>query len=417
MNSPPTNPLPERSSEAWLERLTREWREPGDLDATLDRIAETAQESFGADVCVIFAINPVTRIFTTEKGVAGDLGLDQRALRAPRQHGLTQRVIDEGFLAVPDSTVLDDEDSGFCRKHGIRSFAAVALHTLRHGRPFAVLYVDYLRSVDLDTSLAADLRRFAQVASRELQVTWLLRRYQWVGQIGQQINRRLHTQRQLFTDLCQRVCRIIDTSHCFFWAVHHPEDDSLELFIHVDGQELPERRLVVDERLRRLMERSLQISSLADETPEIQAIVKALPGNLPWRPQSLVFVPLRMEGRPLGILSVQHHAEAAFDDEDRHLLELLGNHVSLAQSNLRLLDHLRRLQRAGQTLTQNLESENVLQEIVEAIQETTGCDLAILYPYSAAAGQFELPPKRSGPLKDEEFEQPRYTSPPASLTL
>lgn len=144
---------PDAPDDRWHELLTRDWREPGDLDTALTRIAETAQEGFGADLCVVFAINPVTGRFLQEPGLAGDLWPDRgsgSSLKQPREHGLTRQVLREGSLLVGDITSLAPDDSGFCRQQGICCFAAVALHTAPQGKPFAVLYVDYRRPEVLD---------------------------------------------------------------------------------------------------------------------------------------------------------------------------------------------------------------------------------------------------------------------------
>lgn len=412
MQSAPPESLPPPSDEHWLEHLTLDWREPGDLDAALGRIAETAKEAFAADLCVIFAINPVTRRFLPNPGVAGDLWPDQgeeRSVKEPRRHGLTRRVLQEGSLVVGDVTTLSEDDSGFCRQQGVCCFASVALHTRPHGRPFAVLYVDYRRQRALDGTLEEQLQRFARVASRELQTTWFLRRYRLVGQIGQRINQRPQTEERLFQALWSQVGRIIDTSHCFLWGIHRLQNNTLDLFGRIEGRELVEQSRAVDGPLMWLLQNpGVQIKALADETAGMLQKVARLPGNLPWEPQSLLFVPLLMEGRSLGVLSVQHPEPNAFDEEDRYLLELLATHVSLALSNLWLYGHLRRLHEAGQTLTRNLESETVLQAVVDAIRETTGCDIAVLYPYNQASDSFELPPHWSGELLDPSLPQPRY---------
>lgn len=405
MRAPPPDSAAGPSDERWLEQLTRGWREPGDLQAALDRVAETARDAFAADLSTVFALNPVTRRFAAEIGTAGEFLSPQGAPHRvkPREQGLTRRVIDEGYLTVTDISQLPAEDSSFCHSEGISCFAAVALHTVRYGRPFAVLYVDYRRRRAFDERFRRRLLRFAELASRELQNTRLLYRYQRVREIGQEINRRRRSDRELFQDLWQSVRQIIDTSRCFVWAVFRPEDHSLDLFARIEGRERIERRPPAGEPVQWLLRNPLQISARSDASPRILGRIDRLPGNLPWEAESALFVPLEMEKtRRLGILSVQHPAPDAFDDEDRHLLGLLANHLALAQSNLRLFRHLHGLQETGQHLLRELESETVLQTIVDSIRESSGCDLAILYPYFQSSDAFELPPRHSGVLEDEE---------------
>lgn len=396
MQSPPPHPVPKLTRERWFERLTRGWREPGDVTAVLDHLAAVAREVFGADLCVIYPINPITRRSVREPGVAGELLEPGRScLDRPRNDGLAQRVIDDGYAAVEDPTVLDEKDQGFCRCQKVESFAAVAFHTVTHHKPFAVLYVDYRRAVGLDEAFEKQLRHFSQLASRELQLTWFFRRYQLVGEVGQEISRSFLHEADLFEALQRKVRHVIDTTYCLLFAVYRPENHTLDVFSHVDGSLVVDEGRAVDASLERFLAGDL-------DEPE------AWPVSLPWQSRSAVHVPLSNEGRPLGILSVQHPEPDVYDGEDRHLLELVGHQVSLALSNLRLYGHLSRLHEVGKNLTRDLESKTVLQTVVDRIRETTGCDLVILYSSVAATPGYELPPVCSGELRQGDIHRPRY---------
>lgn len=395
----------------WLSLLTRVWREPGDLDAILNRIAEVAKEIFVADLCAIFAINPVTRKFVERPGVAGELlpADGEDPLKHPREHGLTQRVIREGWLAVEDVTSLPDDEAGFCLKQEVRSFAAVTLRTVRTDKPLAVLYVDFREPRKLPEGLEDSLPRFAGLASRELQITWFLRRYQWVGQIGQRINRRVLSEVELFEELSERVARIIDTSGCVVWGHHRPSRRTLDL--HVGST--VRRDCEVDSSLGRFLEGQGRGGT---GRPTVDQVVELLTsrGFVPEQPEleagSLLFERLTHLEAPLGFVAILHPSAGAFDDEDRHLLALLASQVALALSNRRLFDHLRRLHEAGRTLSRNLQSETVLQTIVDTVRNCTHCDLAVLYPVDQATEGAFLPAQRSARPGDDDRRAPNGPS-------
>ncbi|HUP23909.1 MAG TPA: GAF domain-containing protein, partial [Thermoanaerobaculia bacterium] len=400
MSSTPERTLSAQSEGHWLELLSVGWREPGDLDATLTRIAEVARETFAADLCVVFAINPVTQRFVERPGVAGELPSDNEGdpLKPPRKHGLTQRVIEEGFLAVQDVAGFADDQKGFCLKQGVTAFAAVALRTVRHGKPLAVLYVDYREPQEFSEDLEEKLRRFAGLASRELQVTWFLRRYQWIGQIGQRLNRRLLSEDELFAELSAGVGHVIDTSGCVVWGLRRPESRTVDLFV---GKTV-RPGVAVDSPLLRLLEgRGGSPGPPDEESAQLLATLGCEAEGAIWVPADTLFEPLGPADAPLGFVSILHREADAFDEEDRHLLRLLASQVALALANRRLFDHLRRLHAAGRTLSRNLQSETVLQTIVDTIRDFTRCDLAVLFPCDPASEGAFLPARWSGQEGDE----------------
>src|SRR5947208_470398 len=85
-----------------LDTLERTSEDPGDLASTLQHIAQTARSFFGADACVIFAINPVTDRFITSLTIAGDLLIGETPFEHPRPWGLAQQVLKRGILLVED---------------------------------------------------------------------------------------------------------------------------------------------------------------------------------------------------------------------------------------------------------------------------------------------------------------------------
>ena len=122
------------------------------------------------------------------------------------------------------------------------------------------------------------------------------------------------------------------------------------------------------------------------------------------REKSAIFVPIKLIGRPLGVLSVQHFKPNYYDDEDRQILELLANHIALALNNRRLLGGLRQLDKSGHKLTGKLDSsQDIIPAVVDSIEETTQADLITLYPYLQSEDKYLQPIERGVFLDNESL--------------
>lgn len=401
-------------SEQLVELLTRDQEEPGDLQATLDRIGRAAEAVFGTDLCVLFAANPVTGRFLEQPAVLGELrGKQVNSLTAPRDDGMSRRILREGLVVVEDLVARPEYATPFSRSQELRAFAAVALCTTRRHRPLAVAYLDFRAPRTFGEEDRELLARFSRHASALLQNTWFLRRYQAVAQAGRAINEELDTVEHLFRRLRGHLGGVIDTSYCFLLGVHQAPTNTLDFYVNVSGRDhtLEERPLEVAweavlEQRRTLLEPDLG----DDDRMGFWQLLQSLPEAPERPPRTLLCVPLTFQDRPLGFLAVLHPTAGAYDGEDRHLLELLANHVAAAMSNLRQLYNLRRLSEAGRELTDHLESEGLLEMVADLVRSTAGADVALLYPYLEVSGIFE-PPTRSGELRQPDFEQPRYVRP------
>src|SRR5438270_11591463 len=83
--------------------LVRTPGKPGDLKSVLQHIAETAEEAFGTDICVILAFNPITAKFLGSRVAVGDLRVtDQCFHDKPESKGLTQVVMQNGEVFIED---------------------------------------------------------------------------------------------------------------------------------------------------------------------------------------------------------------------------------------------------------------------------------------------------------------------------
>lgn len=401
-----------------LEVLERTTGDPGDLSSTLQHIAQTAQTFFAADDCVILAINPINGRFIASLTIAGDLLDEQVSFEQPRPHGNTQEVLRNGVLLVEDLERMPKYHSTFSRLESIRAFAGVALRTKYSQKPLGVLYLDFRQPRKFSVDDQELFQLFADQASYILQETWLLQRYQEVARIGREINHELSTADNLFQKLQKYVGNILDTSYALLLALYQPQTSTLDLyleeeghFIFLENDPLEGACQYVIETLKPLLIQ--QMSKEAETLPFKRVEIIAAGGSK----ESLIFVPLVLRDTPLGVLSIQHPQPNAYNQEDLFILQLLANHIALALYNLRLYENLSRLNDTGQLLTQQLDSEQVLQATADNIQTATKADIVVLYPYEPTFQRFVLPPRIAGTLLNATSLRSPYIRPDGIVYL
>src|SRR5579885_1389686 len=370
--------------------------EPGDLTGTLRHIVLTAQKFFNADACAIYAINPITGRFVETLTVVDDAIKSEPLFRQPGE--VTQQVLQDGMLVVEILEEGSAYQRPFAGVKGIQSLAGLALYMKHRQKALGVLYLGFkdARHFSLDDH---DLfRLFADQISYILQETWLVRRYREVARIGHEINQELATIEVLFQKLTQHLPGILDISYTLLLAVYMSPTNTFDLYMFEEG----ESRLLKDRlpggAIQYSVEKQQTFFSCRMSKEQLPFQRVFLPGS--GERESEIFVPLTLRGVSLGALSIQHPDADAYNKEDRSILELLGNHIALALYDMRLYDSLLRLNEAGQFLTQQLDSEQVLQATVDKIWQATEADSVILYPYDPALQRFVLPPRVAGKLVD-----------------
>lgn len=394
-----TDPLPEHP----------EWYagESGDLPGTLKQIVRSACDLFKADLCVMFAFNPFTRKFFSPIFDGLFEHWDSNRFASPRSIGITWQVLRDssGVLIIEDLDRQPGFANDFTRLEGIQAYVALALRTIPHQKPLAVLYIDFRHPRSFNEVEQAQYRLFAEQASFLLQQAWLLYRYHTVSNIGREIIQNLGTGtlETLFDKLVVEVGNIVDTSHTLYLAVYKPQARKRDLYMVEAGQrsfqaDRPVRSgtaWVIKEKKSLLIRHRAEAAQLGVELIPVE--------NTAPREESLIYVPLLLHDVPLGVLSVQHREPDVYDQEDQRVLELLASYLALALSNMRLFANLDELNKTGQLLTQQLESPELLQLVADQIRDKTKSDLVDLYSYDPGRDYIILPQQRSGELLVADF--------------
>ncbi|MDI6739981.1 MAG: diguanylate cyclase, partial [Candidatus Edwardsbacteria bacterium] len=95
------------------------------------------------------------------------------------------------------------------------------------------------------------------------------------------------------------------------------------------------------------------------------------------RVRSAIAVPIKREGKSIGILSIEDDKPNAFGESDIKLLATLANQVAVALDNARLYEEAKRqikelsvLHDVGTTVGSTLKVETLLQQVCQILQET-----------------------------------------------
>ncbi|HET7639683.1 MAG TPA: GAF domain-containing protein, partial [Ktedonobacteraceae bacterium] len=258
------------------------------------------------------------------------------------------------------------------------------------------------------------LQIFADQASFILQETWLLRRYKKVAHIGQEINQELATIDELFQKLKTHVASILDTSHALVLSVYQPQSNTFNLYMQEGKDFIQQEHMLSQGACQHAIKipQTIFIEHLYVQAKDLPFQIVHIPGTGP--KESFIFVPLTLRDEPLGVLSIQHPEPHAYTQEDRSILELLANHIALALHNIRMDRSLNQLNEIDEILTQQLDSEQTLQAVVDKIRDATKADLVVLYPFDSTRNSFIFPPRIAGDLLDSTSSESIVPNQPGS---
>ncbi|HET8910149.1 MAG TPA: GAF domain-containing protein, partial [Ktedonobacteraceae bacterium] len=333
-----------------LDELERTLGEPDNLASTLQHIALTAQKCFEMDCCIIFASNPITGTIVTSPTIAENIfTTDQRSFSETELAGLVQQLLTREFVVVEDSNDPSDYQNNYMRLDGIRSYIGLPLQLKYRQKLLGILYMYSKQPLQFESFDRKLFQLFAEQASFILQETWLLRRYQEVAKIGQEINHELSKPEALFKKLQKHIIDVLDTRDAFLLAIYQPQANNIDLYLEDGGQTIIRENDALEGACKHVIEKreTLLVRQMSEEAKDLPfQRVRISTDSGP--KESLIFVPLVFRDVSLGVLSIQHKEPNTYNQEDLSILQLLANHIALALYNIRLFDNLRRLSETGQ---------------------------------------------------------------------
>jgi PAS domain S-box-containing protein len=90
-------------------------------------------------------------------------------------------------------------------------------------------------------------------------------------------------------------------------------------------------------------------------------------------------VPIKIEKKVLGVLNVESKRLAAFDENDKELLEILASHAAIAITNVRRQERLSALNKHGKKLNMAKNIEEVYKLTLDAMEKTLGFEFASIF--------------------------------------
>ena len=256
----------------------------------------------------------------------------------------------------------------------------ITLEAFNAARAFSATEINFARTlVDQLSTQIENLALFDDALTRAQELITL-------NQIGALISSTLQIE-DLAEVICEQVGRLMDNS-IFLLAEYAPETRSYRPLLATRYGErfiAPARRLQSDDPLYQLLHNDRPV------TPEMQAPVSRLAGLSDlyvsgWVPESALWITMRREGAPSGLLSVQSYRPHAYDENHLQLLRTIANQAGLALANARLfqrteeaLAEQRTLFDITQAATASPEPRERLQRVAASLGDTfAGAEVAIL---------------------------------------
>jgi PAS domain S-box-containing protein len=143
-----------------------------------------------------------------------------------------------------------------------------------------------------------------------------------------------------------------------------------------------------------------------DEDPRGQECCGVCPGT-----RSLLAAPIGRPGQTpgVGVIVVESNKRAAFGDDDKELLQRLGEYGAVALESAGRYAHARRdarvfegLLRTGPAIAALEPLDKALQAIADRVRDIFKCDVVMLYPYEQEHNRIGFPPVHSGHLRRPE---------------
>jgi diguanylate cyclase (GGDEF)-like protein len=264
-------------------------------------------------------------------------------------------------------------------RHGIRDITAFSLQTREHNfgvvifpggvrRLFAASQVRMAVGLALQIAMTLENYITTHAAHRRTQ------EYELLTQIGQAVSSRLN-QDEILRVIQKELGRLFDTSN-FYVAFREGDEIRFELELE-NGVALPKRSRKTTNALTEYILRTRQpllIRSDLERTRERLGVT-----YIPPRPAlSLCGAPIFVGGQAAGVMvAMSCTQEFAFEQRDLEVMKTAAGQVSVAVENARLFAEEQRrsrqlafLNNISKTAISSQDSEQMLAEIVQEIQET-----------------------------------------------
>jgi GAF domain-containing protein len=372
------------------------------ISGALRRIVQIGRELLGADIAVVFALNPLTGSFLSEPVISASLGDTDLAMArplSPRPEGLTRQVMQSRSLFVEDLESPEGTPyaNDFTKAAGVKSFAAVALPTTPGQQVLAVLYLDYRKKHAFPLFVRSTLELFADQAALILKNLWLFESLHRVNDVGQLLTQDLSSERVLGS-VVQWIQRATEADVAVLYR-YDPATKSLVVPPEISGELLdpafPQPSIVKLDDIASLA----FCQSVPHFVQDSSNLYARLGGNSTTRLgnfeereliRSTAALRLEVGGESVGVLFLNYRHPQRFYEPQKQVILSLASFAAIAIRNSgafralekRQLERLEILRSIEREISRTLDLQRVLQTIIDQSRQAINADEAIILLYN-----------------------------------
>jgi PAS domain S-box-containing protein len=365
------------------------------LQPALKKIVRGVQESTDCDICTIYSYDPVSSIFLQSSCV----GCDAENMTTPEsisdESTLRKIITNPKLIYVAIDVTKDDIFNGkFAKQEKVHS--ALAIKLLYFNKPMGVLFVNYKKEHIFSKDEIALIKQFGHHAAVTIRNTQLYQESTRLFKLLQTINLNLVSQcsiEEILKLIVQHAVNLSGVVHktAFFGYISLVEGERLQFSVAWPHKNLSKFNSIKDINLTGTEKIGITGKAVKSGTTINAGCVNdklLYPEYIPIdkRVQSELAIPIKCEGKIIGVINLEHYLPNAFDAYDIYAQEKLAEEVAIAVQTAKHFEQIRHdefLQKSllitGNAILQTQETDQLLQILVERLKEILSADIVTLY--------------------------------------
>lgn len=292
------------------------------------------------------------------------------------------------------------------------AYTGYHLNLLRNLAVYAAIAVDNARLYGNLEEVVEE--RSAEIVKQKEQIERSYYNVQLLSEIGQQITASLDFE-SIFHKLHENVNQLVPAD-CFGIRIYHPDRNEIEYKYEIEkGERYPDSIFVSmenDDNYSVWCLKNKQVVFLNDNRNEYQKYVKKIVVPSGEMPDSLIFSPIQLGDKVLGVITVQSFYKHAYTAYHVDILKTLGTYTAIALENADMYERLEKMvvERTAEVVQQKEEIEKsykntqLLSEIGKEISSTLSVDDIIAKVYRHVNAIMDANAFGIGIFREEEHD-------------
>jgi GAF domain-containing protein len=343
-----------------------------DLGEAANRILDELGQVIAYDKATIQRIQGDQRELLAHRGFTEEQ-IDHWLLRPVSQDGLVHRIVSSQEPLILNNLLEDAPDEWEIRKETADIKSWVGLPLVYGGEAIGFMTLDRHQPGFYTQAHKNLLTLFANQAAVAIQNALLyeesqrrIRDLEIVGEIARVIGVKLELN-ELFRAIAVQIVEHLACAHC---TVFMPEYENGRLLLvpkatyGQDGEKIRSRRFAPGKGVAGWVylngESKLIKNAAKDPTFTLFSQHNSLT-------RSLLVVPIKSEGKTIGVLSADQDEFDWFDEQDQQLVETLVRHVAMAIQNAQFVRRERAIREVASAISANLQMVEVSERILDAL--------------------------------------------------